>query len=61
MKDTYKACFTETQKADGYQVRRAATDFNVPLFTNARLATAFIRSFTTYDLESLEIKAWDEY
>ncbi|MBR5385410.1 MAG: carbamoyl-phosphate synthase (glutamine-hydrolyzing) large subunit [Bacteroidales bacterium] len=53
--------FTETQKADGYQVRRAAIDFNVPLFTNARLATAFIRSFTTLDLNSLQIKSWDEY
>ena len=53
--------YTETQKADGYRIRRAAIDFNVPLFTNARLATAFIRAFTNVGLESLQIKSWDEY
>ena len=51
--------FTETELDNGYKVRRAAVDFNVPLFTNARLATAWIRAFCSGDIS--QIKSWDEY
>ncbi len=44
-----------------YTIRRAAVDFNVPLITNARLASAFIYAVSKYKLEDLEIKSWDEY
>ncbi len=44
-----------------YTIRRAAVDFNVPLITNARLASAFIYSFTRYKPEDLTVKSWDEY
>ena len=53
--------FSETQNDDCYLIKRAAIDSNVPLFTNARLATAFIQAFTSQNLEDLSIKAWDEY
>lgn len=53
--------FTDTELGNGYRIRRAAIDSNVPLFTNARLATAFIKSFCTISLEDIAIKAWDEY
>lgn len=46
---------------NGYKVRRAAIDLNVPLITNARLASAFIYSFCTQKLDDLEIKCWQEY
>ena len=46
---------------NGYKVRRAAIDLNIPLLTNARLASAFINAFTSLSDESVEIKAWDEY
>ncbi len=44
---------------NGYKVRRTAIDCNIPLFTNTRLATAWIRAFTTG--EAPQIKSWDEY
>ncbi|MBN2615617.1 MAG: carbamoyl-phosphate synthase (glutamine-hydrolyzing) large subunit [Bacteroidales bacterium] len=44
-----------------YTIRRAAVDFNVPLITNARLASAFVYAITKYKPEDLPIKAWDEY
>lgn len=53
--------FTDTELGNGYRIRRAAIDSNVPLFTNARLATAFIKAFCTLGLEDIAIKAWDEY
>ena len=53
--------FTETQKMDGYLIRRAAIDYNIPLFTNARLATGFIRAFSEHDLSSLEILPAEDY
>lgn len=46
---------------NGYKIRRAAIDLNVPLITNARLASAFIHAFCTLSLDELEIKAWQEY
>ncbi len=44
-----------------YTIRRAAVDFNIPLITNARLASAFIYAITRYGLEELTVKSWDEY
>jgi carbamoyl-phosphate synthase large subunit len=44
-----------------YTIRRAAVDFNVPLITNARLASAFIYAISKYNIDDLEIKSWDEY
>ena len=46
---------------NGYKIRRAAIDLNVPLITSARLASAFIYSFCTQKLDDLEIKCWQEY
>jgi carbamoyl-phosphate synthase large subunit len=45
----------------GYKVRRAAIDFNIPLITNARLATAFIKAFCLLSEDDISIKRWDEY
>ena len=53
--------FTDTELDNGYRIRRAAVDANVPLFTNARLSTAFIKAFCTLSPVDLSIKAWDEY
>ncbi len=44
-----------------YQIRRSAVDYNIPLITNARLASAFIHAFCGVTEEEIEIKAWDEY
>lgn len=52
---------TPTELSNGYKIRRAAIDLNVPLLTNARLASAFIDAFTTLPLDKIEIKSWDEY
>ena len=52
---------TSTELSNGYKVRRAAIDLNIPLLTNARLASAFIRAFTTLPIDKIEIKSWDEY
>ncbi|WP_278583640.1 carbamoyl-phosphate synthase (glutamine-hydrolyzing) large subunit [Coprobacter fastidiosus] len=46
---------------NGYKIRRAAIDLNIPLVTNSRLASAFITAFCTTPIEELEIKAWEEY
>ena len=46
---------------NGYRIRRAAIDLNIPLLTNARLASAFISAFCTLPLEEVDIKSWDEY
>ncbi len=46
---------------NGYMIRRAAVDLNIPLITNARLAAAFIQAFCTLRLEDLAIKSWSEY
>ncbi len=44
-----------------YQIRRSAVDYNIPLITNARLASAFINAFCSVPESEIEIKAWDEY
>jgi len=50
-----------TELSNDYQIRRSAVDYNIPLITNARLASAFIHAFCSLDEKELEIKAWDEY
>ena len=46
---------------NGYKIRRAAIDFNIPLLTNSRLASAFIAAFCNVKLDEIDIKAWGEY
>lgn len=52
---------TAGELTNGYKIRRAAIDLNVPLITNSRLASAFINAFCTLDIDDLAIKSWDEY
>ena len=52
---------TSSELTNGYKIRRAAIDLNVPLITNARLASAFIYAFCTTKLEDIGIKSWSEY
>ena len=52
---------TAGELTNGYKIRRAAIDLNVPLITNSRLASAFINAFTTLSLDDIDIKAWGEY
>ena len=52
---------TTGELTNGYKVRRAAIDLNIPLITNARLASAFINAFCTLDINNIAIKSWDEY
>lgn len=47
--------------SNGYKIRRAAIDLNIPLITNARLASAFIQAFCTIDVNDIDIKSWQEY
>ena len=53
--------FTPVELKNGYMLRRAAVDFNIPLITNARLATAFIRAFCSMSKDEIQIKSWDQY
>ena len=52
---------TTHELTNGYKIRRAAIDLNVPLITNSRLASAFIHAFCTIGIEGIGIKAWSEY
>jgi len=52
---------TAGELTNGYKIRRAAIDLNVPLITNSRLASAFINAFCTLKLDDIDIKAWGEY
>ena len=52
---------TPRELTNGYKVRRAAIDLNVPLITNSRLASAFISAFCNVSLDDIDIKAWGEY
>ena len=52
---------TKRELTNGYKIRRAAIDHNIPLMTNARLAKAFIEAFTEKKMEDLQIKSWQEY
>lgn len=53
--------YTRRELDNGYIIRRTAVDYNIPLITNARLASTFIYSFCRLDREELAIKSWDEY
>ncbi len=52
---------TRRELTNGYIIRRGAIDYNIPLITNARLASAFITAFCTLEPEDIHIKSWDEY
>ena len=52
---------TQGELANGYKIRRAAIDFNIPLVTNARLASTFIKAFCNIKVGDIQIKSWDEY
>ncbi|MBK5722626.1 carbamoyl-phosphate synthase (glutamine-hydrolyzing) large subunit [Dysgonomonas sp. Marseille-P4677] len=53
--------FTTNELDNGYKIRRASIDYNVPLLTNSRLASAFIQAFCKMNVDEIEIKAWNEY
>ena len=52
---------TKRELTNGYRIRRAAIDHNIPLITNARLASAFINAFCKIDVNEMPVKSWDEY
>lgn len=52
---------TKQELKNGYQIRRKAVDFNVPLITNAPLAKDFVNAFCTLGMDDIEIKSWDKY
>jgi len=53
--------YTKRELKNGYQIRRNAIDFNIPLITNARVASAFIYGVCKYNINEISIKSWDEY
>jgi len=52
---------TQGELSNGYKIRRGAIDYNIPLFTNSRLASAFIHAFCEINMNAIPIKSWDEY
>jgi len=52
---------TQHELTNGYKIRRAAIDLNIPLITNARLASSFINAFCTVDIDQIPIKSWDSF
>ena len=52
---------TKGELDNDYKIRRTAVDFNIPLLTNARLASAFINAFCELEMSDLKIKSWNEY
>ena len=52
---------TKREKTNGYRIRRGAIDHNIPLITNARLASAFIEAFCRMPLDDVQLKSWQEY
>lgn len=52
---------SERELSNDYEIRRSAVDFNIPLLTNARLASAFIQAFCSLEMKDLKIKHWGEY
>ena len=52
---------TSKELSNGYKIRRAAIDLNIPLLTNARLASAFVDAISRYSMDDIEVKSWDEY
>ena len=53
--------YTRKELSNGYRLRRSAIDFNIPLITNSRLATAYIRAFCKMTQDEITIRSWDEY
>ena len=53
--------YTKREQTNGYKIRRGAIDHNIPLITNARLASAFIEAFCKLSIDDLQIKSWQEY
>ena len=52
---------TSTELSNDYTIRRSAVDFNIPIITNARLASAFLIGICKLSAEDIKIKSWDEY
>ena len=52
---------TKTELSNDYLIRRSAVDYNIPLITNARLASAFILAFCKLGMDDIVVKSWDEY
>ena len=52
---------TKRELTNGYRIRRAAIDHNIPLITNIRLASAFINAFCKMSMDEVQIKAWQDY
>lgn len=52
---------SKTELDNDYQIRRSAIDYNIPIITNARLASAFIFAMNTYSVDEISLKSWDEY
>ena len=52
---------TKRELTNGYKIRRGAIDHNIPLITNARLASAFIEAFCSMSENDLQIKSWQDY
>jgi len=52
---------TKTELSNDYLIRRSAVDYNIPLITNARLASAFILAFCKLGIDDIVVKSWDEY
>ena len=52
---------SKSELDNDYRIRRSAVDFNIPLITNARLASAFIYAFCLEEVSSISIKSWEEY
>ena len=61
MVDNIPRDLTARELSNGYRIRRAAIDLNIPLITNARLAGAFISAFCNMKMDDLDIRSWDEY
>ncbi len=57
----YSKNHSKRELTNGYKIRRGAIDHNIPLITNARLASAFIESFCSLAQSDIQIKAWQEY
>ena len=53
--------FTKRELRNGYTIRRSAIDYNIPLITNSRVASAFVYAICKYTPETLSIKSWEEY
>ncbi|WP_347838789.1 carbamoyl-phosphate synthase (glutamine-hydrolyzing) large subunit [uncultured Draconibacterium sp.] len=52
---------TKRELKNGYQIRRSSIDYNIPLITNARVASAFLYGICRYNLDNVQVKSWDEY